>query len=147
VTVTSADLAEIASRVQAMPYAWPAPPDAASTRAAGRGSCAGKHAVLAEDLAARGLVSLPLLLVGPLAPPLWPDLAREADGLLEVHECLTVLTPWAGPLIVDVTWQPDAVRAGLPGIADWDGRTDTPTAIPAVGPGYAVPRDGLRACK
>jgi hypothetical protein len=52
-----------------------------------------------------------------------PDLARGAH-LAEVHECLTVLTPWAGPLRVDVTWDPVLIRHGLPGTLDWDGRTD-----------------------
>ncbi len=86
---TAADLVAEALAVQALPYRWPAPPDAASTRAAGAGTCAGKHALLAERLAQRGLTCAPLLVVGPLAPALWPDLAEEAGGLQEVHECLT----------------------------------------------------------
>jgi len=53
--------------------------------------------------------------VGALSPPLWPDLVEAAAGLLEVHECLTVLTSWAGPLTVDVTWHPQAVAAGCQG--------------------------------
>jgi hypothetical protein len=124
-----AELVRLAREVQRLPYRWPAPPDAASTEASGAGSCAGKHALLAQRLAAAGLPCAPLLVVGPLAPPLWPDLADEADGLLEVHECLTALTPWSGPLTVDVTWHPAAVDAGLPGVEeDWDGRSDTATA-------------------
>ena len=87
-------------------------------------------------------------MVGPLAPSLWPDLADEAGDLLEVHECLTVMTSWAGPLVVDVTWHPAAVAAGLPGLdPDWNGHTDTVTAVPAVGVGYAVPRADLRRAK
>lgn len=90
------------------------------------GSCASKHALLAEELAAIGLQSLPLLVVGSLVPKMLktdPELAPGAH-LSEVHECLTVLTPWAGPLRVDVTWDPLLVRHGLPGTLDWDGRTD-----------------------
>ena len=50
-------------------------------------------------------------------------LAEEASDIQEVHECLTVETPWAGPLLVDVTWHPAAVRGGLPGTLDWDGES------------------------
>lgn len=145
---TAADLVVEARGVQALPYRWPAPPDAASTLAAGAGTCAGKHALLAERLVERGLTCAPLLVVGPLAPALWPDLAEEAGGLQEVHECLTVLTPWAGPLTVDVTWHPRAVAAGLPGLPPtWDGACDTPVAVPPSGPGHAVPVDRLRSAK
>lgn len=125
---------------------WPAPPDAASTRAAGRGTCAGKHAVLAEDLAAIGIRSRPLLLVGPLVPDLWPDLVAEANGLQEVHECLTVETDWVGPLLVDVTWHPAAVRRGLPGTLDWSGDRDMQPALPPLAC-YAVSRSHLRSQK
>ncbi|ROR90840.1 hypothetical protein [Nocardioides aurantiacus] len=141
-------LVDLAHDVQRLPYRWPAPPDAASTERAGAGTCAGKHALLAQRLASVGLVSGPLVVVGPLAPPIWPDLVGEADGLLEVHECLTVVTPWAGPVTVDVTWHPAAVAAGLPGLApDWDGSSDTPTAVAPVGPGHAVDRTSLRGAK
>jgi hypothetical protein len=146
--VSSATLTELALGVQRLPYRWPAPPDAASTESAGAGTCAGKHALLAARLESASIDSVPLLVVGPLAPALWPDLADEANGLLEVHECLTVLTPWAGPLIVDVTWHPAAVAAGLPGMpVEWDGRSDLPTAVLAIGPGYAVNRSSLRESK
>jgi hypothetical protein len=139
----------IVRRVQALPYAWPAPPDAASARTAGASSCASKHALLAEELAAIGLQSLPLLVVGPLVPQMLetdPELAPGAH-LAEVHECLTVLTPWAGPLRVDVTWDPALIRRGLPGTLDWDGRTDMLLAVGEGGPCWSVPREGLREAK
>ena len=132
--VTPEVLVELSRTVQALPYRWPAPPDAAGTEAAGAGSCAGKHALLAARLHCAGLQARPLLVVGPLAPPLWPDLVAAAAGLLEVHECLTVLTPWAGPVTVDVTWHPAAVSAGLPGLPDgWDGWSDSPVAVNPAG--------------
>jgi len=133
--------------VQALPYAWPGPWDADATRKAGRGTCAGKHALLADELLRSvGVRSSPLLMVGALVPPLWPDLLPGAEDLLEVHECLTVETDWAGPLLVDVTWHPAAVREGLPGTLDWSGRDDM---VPAVQPqsSYAVRRADLRAQK
>ena len=146
--VTPAELVRLAREVQRLPYRWPAAPDAASTEAAGAGTCAGKHALLAQRLEAAGLRCAPLLVVGTLAPQLWPDLADDADGLLEVHECLTVLTPWSGPLTVDVTWHPAAVDAGLPGLREgWDGRSDTDTAVASTGPGYAVGGSEFRAAK
>lgn len=93
-----------------------------------------------------GIHSRPLLVVGPLVPDLWPDLCQQAGDLLEVHECLTVQTDWAGPLLVDITWHPAAIRAGLPGTIDWDGGTDM---MPAVAPRicHAVRRPVLRAQK
>jgi hypothetical protein len=135
--------------VQALPYAWPADPSAAAARASGSGSCASKHALLAEELDGLGLDSLPLLVVGPLLPPTLADDPAFADaaGLLEVHECLTVVTPWAGPVRVDVTWDPPLVHAGLDGSLDWDGRSDMVVAVRGDGPGWSVPRNGLRAAK
>jgi hypothetical protein len=137
-----------AAAVRRLPYAWPAPPDADAAERDGVGSCASKHALLARRLDAVGVPSLPLLAVGPLVPAVLagdPDLAEGAD-LVEVHECLTVLTPWAGPVRVDVTWDPPLVARGLPG-GPWDGWSDTPLAVGDAGPGWAVPRDGLRAAK
>lgn len=137
--MTSRDaLTEAVRRVQKLPYAWPAPPDAASTRSAGSGTCAGKHAVLREDLAELALMTHRVMVVGPLVPSLWPDLVERAGDLLEVHECVTVETPWAGPLLLDVTWHPAAVQAGLAGTLAWDGASDmayavTPLASYAVG--------------
>lgn len=137
-------------RVQAMPYTWPAPSDAESARKANAGSCASKHALLAEKLEAIGLASLPLLVVGRLVPVNMRTRASFAEGanLFEVHECLTVMTPWAGPLRVDVTWDPPLIeRGGLPGLLDWDGRTDMLVAVGEGGPCWSVPREGLRDAK
>jgi hypothetical protein len=135
--------------IQSLPYAWPAPPDADSARRMQAGSCASKHALLAEELAAIGLTSLPLLVVGPLVPAALAADPEIAPGkhLAEVHECLTVLTPWAGPLRVDVTWDPLLIRHGLAGTLDWDGRTDMLLAVGEGGPCWSVPRDGLREAK
>lgn len=137
------DLLRLVRQVQELPYTWPGPWDAAATRAAGRGTCAGKHALLAELLREVGLTSSPLIVVGPLVPDLWPDLQAEGADLLEVHECLTVETAWNGPLLVDVTWHPAAVRAGLPGTLDWSGRDDMQSAVQLTA-AYAVDRDRLR---
>lgn len=141
-----AALVECVHRVQSLPYTWPAPPEAAWTRAAGRGTCAGKHALLAEDLRERGLRSRPLLMVGPLVPEMWPDLVAEGGDLQEVHECLTVETAWAGPLLVDVTWHPAAIQGGLSGTLDWPGEHDMQPALSPVAC-YAVGRRQLRAQK
>jgi hypothetical protein len=144
--VDPGELAARALTVQRYPYRWPGPPDAAATRRLGAGTCAGKHAVLAEDLAARGLTANPMFVVGPLVPPIWPDLQEIAGHLLEVHECLSVETPWAGPLLVDVTWQPAAITAGMPGTLDWDGASDMRPAVEPVRM-YAVSRVTLRVQK
>lgn len=136
-------------RVRAIPYRWPGPPDAASVLREGFGTCASKHALLAERLALLGVESAPLLGVGRLVPELLADREPFRDGvhLLEVHECLTVLTPWAGPLVVDVTWDPPLIRSGLPGKFPWSGDEDMPLAIPPEGRAWAVPAGRLREAK
>jgi hypothetical protein len=139
-------LVQCVENVQAYDYAWPAPPDAASTRAERRGSCAGKHAALREDLEALGLTASVLFVVGPLVPEIWPDLVATAGDLLEVHECLTVETPWAGPLLVDVTWPPWAVEAGLAGTLQWDGISDMSVAV-APSQTYAIGGANVREQK
>lgn len=139
-TVDAQRLADIVARVQRMPSAWPGPPTAVSARETGRGTCAAKHALLREDIEAVGLGCERLMVVGPLVPGVWPDLQEAGSGLMEVHECLTVATPWAGPLLVDVTWHPAAVRAGLPGTLDWDGASDMTCAVQPVD-SYAVAGD------
>lgn len=131
--------------VQAFPYSWPGAPDADSVKRTGHGTCAAKHALLREQLTGLGVRSRRLMVVGPLAPPLWPDLAAEAGGLLEVHECLTVETA-AGPLLVDVTWHPAAIQAGLPGTLDWDGTSNMRCAVDLV-EAYAVGDDDFRVQK
>ena len=143
---TVEDLTTCVAKIQRYPYVWPAPPDAESTRRAHAGSCAGKHAVLVEDLAALELVANPMFIVGPLVPPIWDDLQAEAGHLLEVHECVSVETPWSGPLLVDVTWQPAAIARGMPGTLDWDGVSDMRPAVEPVRT-YAVSRADLRTQK
>lgn len=142
-------LIEAVRRVQALPYEWPAPHTAEYARERGRGSCASKHALLAEEMAAIGVESAPLFVVGALVPT---SLAEEpefasAAGLREVHECLTAQTPWAGPLIVDVTWDPPLIERGLPGTLDWDGASDMAFAVGDVSATYSVARERLREMK
>jgi hypothetical protein len=143
------DITPIVRRIQALPYAWPSQPDADSARVTGSGSCASKHALLAEDLLAAGIESLPLLVVGPLVPRVLAEDPEIEPGRLlpEVHECLTVLTPWAGPLRVDVTWDPPLIERGLPGTLNWDGHSDMSLAVGEGGPCWSVPRDSLREAK
>ena len=135
--------------MQALPYVWPCPPDAESARRRGTGSCASKHALLADELASLGIDSSPLLLTGPLVPEILlgdPEFATGL-GLREVHECLTVLTPWAGPLRVDVTWDPPLIERGLSGTLRWDCRSDMAVAVGEGGPGWSVSRSRLRDAK
>ena len=113
------------------------------------GSCASKHALLAEELSRIGIESRPLLVTGPLVPDILRDDQEFAAGiqLLEVHECHTVLTPWAGPLRVDVSWDPALIERGLPGTLPWDGLSDMAVAVGEGGPGWSVPRSRLREAK
>lgn len=140
VAVDSLALAEMVAAVQRLAYTWPGPPTAASARQSGRGTCAAKHALLRERVHAVGLDCERMMVVGPLVPSLWPDLEEASGNLMEVHECLTVATPWAGALLIDVTWHPAAIRAGLPGTLDWSGKSDMTCAVPPV-VSYAVSGD------
>jgi len=96
-----------------------------------------------------GVPCEPLLVTALLVPPPLADEGRFSEGtrLLEVHECLTALTPWAGPLLIDVTWDPALLARGLPGTFPWDGTSDMRVAVLATGPGWAVPLPKLRAAK
>jgi hypothetical protein len=144
-----AALRDAVRAVQALPFVWPGGPDAATARRLRAGTCASKHALLGELLAAIALPARPLLLVGPLVPAAVADDAELARGraLPEVHECLSVLTPWAGPVRVDVTIDPPLAARGLPATLDWDGASDMALAVEATGPGWSVPRAQLRAAK
>lgn len=133
-------------RAQCMPYSWPGEPTADYVRRYGRGTCAGKHAFLLEDLSILGFKANRLMVVGPLVPSIWPDLQADSGGLMEVHECLTVETAWAGPLLVDVTWPPAAIRAGLRGTLHWAADTDMTCAVEQLAC-YAVHDDEFREQK
>jgi hypothetical protein len=137
-----------AAAVRALPYCWPGAPEAAAAVASGTGTCASKHALLALELERCGVGSSPLLVLGRLIPAQLANEPEFADGaeLLEVHECLTVHTQWAGPLLVDVTWDPPLVEHGLTG-APWDGSSDTPLALEPIGAGWSVPRAIVRQQK
>ena len=148
VELKQALLARVA-RIQRKPFAWPGEPDAESARGARTGTCASKHALLAEGLEDLGLTSAPLIVAGRLVPAFLehdPEF-EEAIELHEVHECLVVNTPWAGPLRVDVTWDPPLVAYGLPGTLDWNGTSDMRLAVDGASAGWTVPRRGLRAAK
>ena len=87
--------------------------------------------------------------MGKLVPELLagdPELAPGAH-LPEVHECLTVITPWAGPVRVDVTWDPPLIARGLRGTLDWLGEGDMLLAVGETGPGWSVARAGIREAK
>jgi riboflavin synthase len=118
-------------------------------RAVPERACASKHALLAEMLDALDVPSLPLLVVGPLVPAVAAHDTELARGraLLEVHECLTVVTPWAGPVRVDVTVDPPLAARGLPATLGWEGASDMALAIDSAGPGWSVPRAQRRAAK
>lgn len=136
-------LCDAVQRIQTIPYAWPGAPTADYVRRQGAGTCAGKHALLSEVLEQVGFRASRIMVVGPLAPCAWPDIQASSHGLLEVHECLTVETPWAGPLLVDVTWHPPAIHAGLRGTLDWSGDSDMMCAVEPHG-FYAVGDEHFR---
>lgn len=148
VELKAALLARVA-RIQRKPFAWPGEPDAESARGSRTGTCASKHALLAEGLDDLGLSSAPLIVAGRLVPTFLehdPEF-EDAIELQEVHECLVLNTPWAGPLRVDVTWDPPLIAYGLPGTLDWDAQTDMRLAVDGAGAGWTVPRRQLRSAK
>lgn len=146
--VKAALLARV-GRIQRKPFAWPGEPDAESARGSRTGTCASKHALLAEGLDDLGLSSAPLIVAGRLVPTFLehdPEF-EDAIELQEVHECLVVNTPWSGPLRVDVTWDPPLIAYGLPGTLDWDAQSDMRLAVDGAGAGWTVPRRQLRSAK
>ena len=64
-----------------------------------------------------------------------------------VNECLTVIAPWAGPVRVDVTWDPPVIEHRLSGTFGWDCRSDMDLAVGDGGHGWSVSRSGLREAK
>lgn len=142
-------LRERVARIQRKPFAWPGDTDTEAARRGRTSSGASKHALLAEGLEDLGLPCAPLLVTGRLVPSFLEHDPEFEDGvnLLEVHDCLVVLTPWAGPLRVDVTWDPPLIAYGLPGTMDWDGASDMRLAVEGAGPGWTVPRRQLRSAK
>lgn len=139
----------IVNEVAAIPFRWPGEPTSDGARLGDAGTCASKHALLAERLTDLGISSRPLFVLGPLVPTLLEDHPRLADArdLLEVHELLTVDVPGVGPCQVDVTWDPPLVRAGLPGSERWDGVSDTPIAVGSVYATWAPDPANRRAAK
>src|SRR3990172_4902050 len=67
------EIIALVREVQALPYLWPSPPGADSARRMRAGSCASKHALLAEELATIGVESQPLFVVGKLVPGILAD--------------------------------------------------------------------------
>ncbi|HEY7294242.1 MAG TPA: hypothetical protein VH916_04330 [Dehalococcoidia bacterium] len=120
--------------VQALPYRWPGPRDAAHTLAHRWGTCSGKNYLLAELLGAAGVPCAHTLVTGDLAirppnvPPAMHALLDEGP-LPDVHSALSAIGP-AGPVTVDASWDPPLGRLGFPvPPADWDGACDMPLAI------------------
>lgn len=142
--------------VQAMPYRWPGPRDAAHCLANGWGTCSGKNYLLAELLSAAGVPCAHILVAGDLTvrPPQVPPAMRallDEGPLPDVHSALTAIGP-AGPVTVDASWDPPLARLGFPvAPPDWDGTSDTPLAIePAAiyavcGPDPTAEKELLRA--
>jgi hypothetical protein len=119
--------------VQALPYRWPGPRDAAHCLANGWGTCSGKNYLLYELLRAAGVPCAHTLVVGDLAvnPPAIPVELRALLGegpLPDVHSALSAIGP-AGPVTLDASWDPHLARLGFPVARDWDGATDTPLAL------------------
>ncbi|HLZ70698.1 MAG TPA: hypothetical protein VKV26_12425 [Dehalococcoidia bacterium] len=120
--------------VQALPYRFPGPRDAAHTLAHGWGTCSGKNYLLAELLAAAGVPCAHTLVIGDLSvrPPALPPALQgllDAGPLPDVHSALTAIGP-AGPVTVDASWDPPLARLGFTvAPAGWDGASDTPLAI------------------
>lgn len=141
--------------VQAIPYQFPGPRDAAHTLAHGWGTCAGKNYLLVELLRAAGLPARHMLATGDLREtlPRLPAVLRawaEAGPLPDVHSLLTAVGP-DGPVLVDASWDPPLGAYGFPVQGQWDGTTDTvvafrPHALYAVcGDDPSAEKDALRA--
>ena len=132
VDASDAGIATVFERVRDIPFAFAPHVDTSTLIATGAGTCAPKHALLAEVYARLGLETRFVYVTfrfddmpGELPPPL-----REAihDGVVRGHAALQVRRRH-GWIDVDATFDAPLARAGFVVTRDWDGRSSMPLVV------------------
>lgn len=129
---TDAGVATLFERVRDIPFAFRPHTDAATLLEVGSGTCAPKHAWLAQLYQALGVQTRFVYVTYRLddMPGNFPDELRPLvhDGVVRGHAALQVLRDgrW---LDVDATFDRPLKRAGFVVNEQWDGRSSMPLAV------------------
>lgn len=118
--------------VRDIPYDYPASRDPAEVLAAGRGSCSGKHALLAQMLSAMGYRTKLMYArydMSELSVEWPPELQRTflEERVIDIHNFVRadIGSRW---VTLDVTWDAALAPYRFPVNLDWDGESDTAIA-------------------
>lgn len=118
--------------VRDLPYDYPASRDPEEALRQGRGSCSGKHALLAEMLGVLGYETKVLYVrhrLNDVMLPYPPHLAQFLDEheLFDIHNFVRARIEgrW---ISLDVTWDRPLTAFGFPVNMEWDGFSDTTIA-------------------
>jgi hypothetical protein len=113
-------------RVRDLPFAYPASRDPEDVLRLGKGSCSGKHALLAEMFRRLGLPVRHMICTHRFneSPIGFPDELQEMlrkNEIIDLHDYLQVQIEgiWVD---VDATWPAGLREYGFPINEDWDGR-------------------------
>jgi hypothetical protein len=132
-----ADRIQLFRLVRGIPYGTDGAHTGADLLRVGRGDCLAKSAYLVAGFQSLGYQARRVRWLYELPP--WPAEVNLLPSREDVHSATEVLIDgrW---VLVDATIDPRLASTGLT-ISDWDGRTDTGTAFPPIGPVWR-PGDG-----
>jgi hypothetical protein len=113
-------------RVRDMPYWYPASRDPAEVLRQGRGSCSGKHYLLAEmfrlmGLRVRHMICTHRFNESPLAFPLPMQEMLRKNEIVDLHDYVQIAVDGAW-IDIDATWERGLREFGFPVNEDWDGK-------------------------
>jgi transglutaminase-like putative cysteine protease len=130
--VTDAQVVEVFERVRDIPFGFAPHTDAATLLRRGSGTCAPKHALLAQEYARLGVPTRFVYVTyrldempGELPPELRP---LVHDGVVRGHAALQIFRS-SGWLDVDATFDRPLKAAGFVVTEGWDGRSPMPLVV------------------
>ena len=129
---SDAGVARVFERVRDIPFSFAPHTDADALMAAGSGTCAPKHALLASLYARLGLETR-FVYVSFRFDDMPGDFPSELrpfvhDGIVRAHTALQLRRPY-GWVDVDATFDRPLARAGFVVTAGWSGRTSMPLVV------------------
>lgn len=120
-------------RVRDIPYCYPASRDPVEVLRRGRGSCSGKHYLLAElfrltGLRVRHMICTHRFNESPLAfPPPMQEMLRRNE-IVDLHDYVQITVDGAW-IDIDATWERGLREFGFPVNEDWDGKCPMPLSV------------------